>query len=154
MKGKLLIILTIILSLFAAVVWPATIGETLKGMNLAVHGAPGTWSFMKPGSELVVLGWAQGEQYAFMILDKAGSAVELSKLTNANKMAWYTAADFVDWLEHNGWQSVPVTMLPKTIVASVAQASFIFSMSCSIFVVFMPVGFLDTLQVWPTGVPG
>lgn len=109
----------------SAVVWPLDISKTVEGINLAAHGAAGTFAYMKAGNPIVVLGWPVSDgKYAFILLDKFSAAVKMSEICNANCIRWDTAAQFLKDIEANGWQSVPAATLPPTLISAVSQAAF------------------------------
>jgi hypothetical protein len=109
----------------AVQVAPLDVFRTIDGMKAAVLGDPGTWAFTKPATDWIVLGWPAGDgRYGFALLDKLGQASPLSKVCNANVCNWRTAADFVAWLEANGWTSVPAASLPGGLIAAVRQSAF------------------------------
>lgn len=116
----------------AAVVWPLEISKTIEGLNQAAHGVVGTFAYLKETSPIVVLGWPQGDgKYDFVLLDKAGEMVKMAELCNANCVKWETAAQFLTWLEANGWQNVPAGLLPPALVSAISQTAFIASMAVS-----------------------
>lgn len=122
-------ILSLVLALMftscaAVQVAPLDISATIDGMKSAAVGAPGTWAFTKAGTDFVVLGWAQNSRYAFILLDKAGQLSQLQKLCHANVCNWRTAADFVSWLEANGWASIPAGALPLSLTEAIKTSAF------------------------------
>jgi hypothetical protein len=131
----------------AAVVWPLEIGKTIEGMQQAANGLPGTFAYMSETSKIVVLGWAQGAgKYAFILLDQSGELVQIKDICNANCMKWETAAEFLKWLEANGWNNVPAGLLPAGLVSAIRQTAFIASLGSRAMpsLLFLPMVILET----------
>jgi hypothetical protein len=131
----------------AAVAWPLEISKTVEGLNQAAHGMAGTFAYMKDQNPIVVLGWAQGAgKYSFLLVDKAGEMIKIAEICNANCVKWETAAEFLKWLEVNGWQSVPATMLPPALVSAISQTAFIASLGTRAMpsLLFLPMTILET----------
>lgn len=141
----LIIWISIALMGCAAMVSPLDIYKTVEGANAAAHGAPNTWAYVKETSDLVVLGWAQGQRYGFLIVDKLGQSTQLMKICNGNCINWQTAAEFLTWLESNGWANVPAATLPPSLVTALGQTAFLTSLGSSALTNFLilPMGLLE-----------
>lgn len=133
----------------AAIVSPLDIYKTAEGASAAARGAANTWAMVKPTSDLVVLGWPQGQRYAFLIVDKLGQMTNLSKLCNGTCINWKDAAEFVSWLEANGWANVPAASLPPALVSALSQTAFLTALASRALTNFLilPMGLIqDPMQ--------
>lgn len=120
----LYVLMALHLSGCGAIVWPASLTDTLSGMQAAVKGQPGTFAYVKDG--MTILAWTAGEgQYAFVLLGRDGASLKLRDLCQGNCVSWKTAADLFRWAESQGWQNVPAGMLSPALVAAVSQAAFV-----------------------------
>lgn len=137
-----LLLSSLLISSCSAHTLPVPIAETILGAASAVRGMPGTWVFINPTSDIVVLGWSQGSQQAFLLVDRLGKSVTMNTITNAQKVSWKAAADFLSWLEYSGWQSVPAGMLPPALVSTISQTNFLLGMTPTI--ILLPLGLIPS----------
>lgn len=124
-----LLLSSILMTSCTGVVYPVPLVDTIHGAAQAVRGAPGTWVYINPASDIIVLGWCQGTQQAFLLVDRMGHSVTMDRITQAQKVSWKAAADFLSWLEYSGWQSVSVGMLPPALVSTISQTNFLLGMT-------------------------
>lgn len=117
-----MVVLLLLAALFAALK-PVDFYATLNGMRKVVEGAPGTFIYGK--GNLIVMGWLQGAQWAWVTVTKDGSVMgDLKQACNGQACDWKTFASFIRWLETQGFEQ----MLPSA----------------------LPVGMVTTLQGWGT----
>ncbi len=129
----------------AAIATPLDIYKTVEGANSAARGGANTWAMMKATSDLIVLGWPQGTRYAFLIVDKLGQTTNLSQICNGTCIGWKDAAEFLTWLEQNGWQNVPATALPPGVIAGLSQTAFLTSLGSRALttILILPIGMIQ-----------
>lgn len=80
--------------------------ESIRGMQAAVSGAPGT--FIMQNSEQFILAWPRGTEYAYTVIGEIPQA-----LPNAVKYNTINFAQFVKALEGDGWKYIAPAALPK-----------------------------------------
>lgn len=115
-----------------AAIDPAT---TLRGMQAAVNGLPGTY-ILQQGSQYV-FGWPSGGQYAWVAFAEDGKFLEGLKTLCGNRACPEAAGDLYNYLVQNGWQNIPGGMLPVGVASTVRQLAYLISIGASLPV--MPV---------------
>ncbi len=141
-----LLIIAIIAATLASIA-PVDFYATLRGMQSVAREATGTFAY--GNGQLSVLFWQQKGGYAFAVVHQNGSILkDISQFVNANQVSTWSAADFVNWLEQNGYARIDPRSLPFTSVL-LSQAVSLMASGARAFttVFFVPVGALqlDTL---------
>lgn len=110
-------IVVTLLAAFGASVMPLDYYTTVRGMQEAAKGTPGT--FIYGNGQLTILCWQQKSGYGFAVVHEAAQlSDDLADFVNANKVNLKTMTDFVSWLEKTGYERMFPEMLPPATVAS------------------------------------
>lgn len=143
--------LAIVLTSCAAVNFAQTVtavdpGTTIRGMQMAVNGLPGTYVLQQ--GENLVLGWPSGTQYAWVALSQNGQLTDALKAICGNRACPEAMTDLYNYLVNNGWQVVSSGAIPATVSATVRQMAYLLAIGASLPllpVLFMPV--IDPMQL-------
>lgn len=93
-------------------------GETIKGLQAVVSGAPGTFAMMSAEGDLILMAWPKGSEYAFTYLTTGGAA-KTALDSNALRMATEGFANSVKYFETHGWQYLTPDKLPAAVSGAI-----------------------------------
>lgn len=132
-RSLIVIMVSIVLTVFAALYNAVNPGggsevadlglhETLAGMTRAIEGAAGTYVYMSESNPLIVLGWTEGSQAAWVMVDRAGNIMDQLSDICGNVSCPDNATDLLLWMENNGWKLVPPAGLAKALPAELVTS--------------------------------
>ena len=94
-------------------------GETLRGLQSVVRGAPGTFAMVSAEGDLLLMAWPKdAANYAFSYISAGGSAKTVLD-DHALKMACEGFANSVKYFETHGWKYLTPDKLPAAVSGAI-----------------------------------